>query len=205
MQSEHFISLSENLDEIETTFLSIDNRLDGLYDLQELTMARAYGLLAHAEIEYYFENVAREIVLKSYKKWISDKKSSHVLMSIAAFLNVKEQIPENVSDEKINKNEEGLIENRLKDCVKKYMSIIDHNHGIKEMNLLKILLPIGIHLNDIDHTFLISADSFGHYRGELAHNSIKTKSLTDPFAKKKEVDNLLTEIRKLDDKMSSLE
>lgn len=200
-QSKYFRDLNKNLDKIEKMFLSMDVKDDGAYNLRELTMARAYGLLVHAEIECYFENIAKEVVLKSYKKWKLEKKSSHVLMSVTAFLNPKEQIPENVSNEKINKNEEGLIENRLKDCVSRYIGMIEKNNGIKETNLLKILLPLGIHLNDIDHTFLNSANSFGHYRGELAHNSIKTKSLIDPFAKKKEVANLLTEIRILDNKI----
>ena len=203
-QSKYFRDLTINLEKIEKTFLSMKIRTYGSYNLQELSMARAYGLLVHAEIEYYFENIAREVVLKSYKKWKSDKISSHVLMSITAFLNIKEQIPENVSDAKMNKNEEGLIEKRLEYCVSKYMGIINSNNGIKEKDLLKILLPLGIHLNDIDPTFLISADSFGRYRGELAHNSIKTKSFTDPFAKKKEIVNILTEIRKLDSKIISL-
>ena len=138
----------------------MDVKDDGAYNLRELTMARAYGLLVHAEIECYFENIAKEVVLKSYKKWKLEKKSSHVLMSVTAFLNPKEQIPENVSNEKINKNEEGLIENRLKDCVSRYIGMIEKNNGIKETNLLKILLPLGIHLNDIDHTFLNSANSY---------------------------------------------
>lgn len=201
-QSKHFKDFNKNLDTIEKTFLSMDIKPDGAYNLHELTMARAYGILVHAEIESYFENIAKEIVLKSYNKWILDKKSSHVLMSIAAFSHPKKEIPGNMSNQKVN--DEGLIEKRLDTCVKKYMGIIDRNHGIKEENLLKILLPLGIHLNDIDNTFLISADSFGHYRGNLAHNSIKTKSLTDPFAKKKEVNYLLTEIRKLDTKINSL-
>ena len=78
-------------------------KTDGSYTLRELSMARAYGLLVHAEIEYYFENIAKDVVLESYKKWKSDRKPSQVLMSITAFLDIKEQIPEIVSKKKIDK------------------------------------------------------------------------------------------------------
>lgn len=203
-QSTHFRTLNKNLKKIEKTFLSMKIKPDGSYNLRELLMARAYGLLVHAEIECYFENIAGEVVQKSYKKWNSDKKPSHVLMSITAFTDIKEKISENVSKGKINKNEEGSIEIRLKEYVKKYMGIIAKNNGIKEADLLKILLPLGIHLNEIDNTFLSSVNSFGHVRGEFAHKSFKTQSLTDPFAKKTEVVNILTEIRKLDNKIISL-
>ena len=78
-QSKYFRDLIKNLDKIENTFLSMKIRTYGSYNLQELSMARAYGLLVHAEIEHYFENIARDVVLKSYKKWISDKKGTHRL------------------------------------------------------------------------------------------------------------------------------
>lgn len=203
-QSTHFRYLTKNLNKLEQVFLSMKRRHDGSYTVREQTMVRAYGLLAHAEIEYYFENIAKEVVLNAYAKWKSDKKPSHVLMSVTTFINIKEKIPEKVSRQKINKDEEGLIENRLQEYVSKYMAIIDKNNGVKEIDLLKLLLPLGIHLNEIDTTFLISIDSFGRDRGEIAHNSIKTQSLIDPFTKQRDVTNILTEIGKLDNKIISL-
>jgi len=200
-QSTHFKQLTKNLSELEKAFLSMKKKTDGSYTVTELAMARAYELLVHAEIEYYFENIAREVVLTAYEKWKSDKKPSHVLMSVTAFINIKEKIPEKVSSQKINKDEEGLIENRLQKYVNNYMTTINNNHGVKEINLLKILLPLGIHLNEIDTTFLISIDSFGRDRGKTAHNSIKVQSLIDPFTKQGDVMNILTEIAKLDNKI----
>ena len=203
-QSTHFRYLTKNLNKLEQVFLSMKRRHDGAYTVREQAMVRAYGLLAHAEIEYYFENIAKEVVLNAYTKWKSDKKPSHVLMSVTTFINIKEKIPEKVSRQKINKDEEGLIENRLQEYVSKYMAIIDKNNGVKEIDLLKLLLPLGIHLNEIDTTFLISIDSFGRDRGEIAHNSIKTQSVIDPFTKQRDVTNILTEIGKLDNKIISL-
>lgn len=203
-QSQHFKHLTKNLSKLEKIFLSMKMKPDGSYTFPEQAMARAYALLSHAEIENYFENVASEVVIRAYKKWISDRKPSHVLLSVTAFRDVKEKIPENVSKGKINTNEEGKIENRMLESVNEYEAMISKNNGIKEVDLLKILLPLGIHLNDIDPTFLSSIDSFGRNRGEIAHKSLKVKILIDPFAKKKDVANILTEISKLDNKIISL-
>ena len=203
-QSTHFKQLTKNLSELEKAFLSMKKKPDGSYTVTELVMARAYELLVHAEIEYYFENIAKEVVLTVYKKWKYDKKPSHVLMSVTAFMNIKEKIPEKVSRQNKSKDEEGSIENRLEEYVSKYMAIIAKNNGVKENDLLKILLPLGIHSSEIDTTFLISIDSFGHDRGEIAHNSIKTQSVIDPFTKQRDVMNILTEIGKLDNKIISL-
>ena len=203
-QSTHFNSLNRNLRKIRKIFLSMKERPDGKYTERQRAMASAYGLLAHAEFEYYFESVAKEVVLNAYKKWESDKKSSHVLMSLAIFMDIKEEIPEIISKGTIDKDKEGLIEKRLEVYVKKYMGILGKNNGIKEINLLKMLLPLGIHLSEIDTTFLISMNSFGRDRGEIAHNSIKTQILIDPFTKEKDVINILKAIKDLDTKIRSL-
>ena len=200
-QSKHFSSLNKNLSKIGKIFLSMKNRSNGAYTVQEQTNARAYGLLAHAEIEHYFEAVAKEVVQNAYKKWKSDKKPSHVLMSVATFMNIKKEFPSRVRKVDLANNKNGLIETRYELHVSKYIKILVDNNGIKETNLLKILLPLGIHLDEIDSTFLNSIDSFGTDRGEIAHNSIKTKILIDPFTKEKDVNNILTEIRKLDTKL----
>ena len=203
-QSTHFRSLNRNLNKIGKVFLSMKKKPDGSYTVREQAMARAYGLLAHAEIESYFETVARDVVENAYLKWKSDKKPSHVLMSIATFMDLKEQIPENISSGVLANNEKGLIEKRLNTYYGNYINILKNNHGIKEINLLKMLLPLGIHLSEIDTTFLISMNSFGRDRGEIAHNSIKTQILIDPFTKENDVMNILKAIKDLDSKIISL-
>ena len=200
-QSTHFKLLTQNLNKIKKIFLSIEVKSDGSYTEQERAMASAYGLLAHAEMEYYFETVAREVVQNAYKKWKSDKIPSHVLMSLAIFMDIKEQMPEIVSKGAIDKDKEGLIENRLEKYVSKYIGMLANNHGVRETNLLQMLLPLGIHMSEIDTTFLISMDSFGRDRGKIAHNSIKTQTMIDPFTKEKDVTNILAEIGKLNDKI----
>jgi hypothetical protein len=55
------------------------------------------------------------------------------------------------------------------------------NHGVREMNLLKLLLPLGVEAHELDLTWLASIDSWGSGRGDYAHqSSTKLQTLSDP-------------------------
>lgn len=43
------------------------------------------------------------------------------------------------------------------------------NHGIKETNLLRILLPLGVRVEDFDATWISTVETFSSLRGEAAH------------------------------------
>jgi len=45
------------------------------------------------------------------------------------------------------------------------------NHGVKEENVLALLLPLGVHADQLDPTLLADLSSFGTARGEVAHTS----------------------------------
>jgi hypothetical protein len=56
------------------------------------------------------------------------------------------------------------------------------NHGIRERNFLRIVLPIGFRTSAIDNVLLTELDSFGQLRGQFAHTSAARhiKSRPDP-------------------------
>lgn len=89
-----------------------------------------------------------------------------------------------------------------------FHNIIEQNHGIKEKNILSLLLPIGIDPDEIDAAWLSGMDSFGAERGLVAHGSqsvYRTQQLPDPESEYNKVILLLSGIRLIDEALNRLE
>jgi hypothetical protein len=74
------------------------------------------------------------------------------------------------------------------------------NHGIKEKNLLSLLLPIGIDHSSLDSGFLADIESFGSMRGHAAHTSSRAavRRAVDPREELNRVESLLDGITDID-------
>lgn len=64
---------------------------------------------------------------------------------------------------------------------------VKKNHGIKEKNLLKLLLPVGVEADSLDQTWLATMNSFGERRGEAAHRSTGSHRATQQVNPKDEL------------------
>jgi hypothetical protein len=82
----------------------------------------------------------------------------------------------------------------------------EDNHGIRERNLLSLLLPIGIDHNSLDPTFLANMDSFGKLRGAAAHTSSRSgvRSAADPADEFNRVLSLMQGIQVIDERFDAL-
>lgn len=69
-----------------------------------------------------------------------------------------------------------------------FIKIVKENHGVRENNLKSLILPIGVDISELDHTWLTGLDNFGSLRGEIAHNAKRT---TDQINPKDEYNNVL--------------
>lgn len=86
-----------------------------------------------------------------------------------------------------------------------YISELDQNHGIKEENLLSILMPIGLAHRGVSTTLLATLDSFGGLRGRLAHLSIKAHQQIDPRTSSDNILlNIMPDLAQLDKSLSQL-
>ena len=87
------------------------------------------------------------------------------------------------------------------------MKVIKENHGVKEANLLALLLPIGISTDDLDPIFLATMNSFGEQRGRFAHSSAATYQTQQPPDPQNELSNItqiLSYISDIDQLISAL-
>jgi hypothetical protein len=184
------------LDTLRHNFLPKDFSPIGQYEARQHDLARGYVLLVHAEIESYLEDRAREIANSAEKRWKTTGIHSRVIKSVVLFHNHSKNEPWKPFDRAAVK---------IQAALNSYASLISNNHGIKETNICRLLFPIGIEYHSLNATWLITVDSFGSFRGSLAHlSSIKTQQPIDPETEFKKVIEIVKGLRSLDRKINRL-
>lgn len=187
--SRRFNQLKSRLTVIEATFLP-PIKPTGNYTKKEQDHVRAYLLLNHAEIEAYFEEIAENKVKTAFKAWKINKTKSNVLLSLVSFHEAKVK-------------QQG-IGDRINQTLTTYIQSLRKNHGIKEQNILSILLPVGLDIGEIDTTWLNTISSFGQNRGEIAHTSATVQQPLDPATIKSTIHQIMGEIADIDLKIKKL-
>jgi len=160
-----------------------------IYTSRQLLLFRSFRLLIHAEIEHFIEELGVGVVRKANQIWISNTKSTKTLLALLAFM-----------DYKLDKNATSLND-RVEKAVTEYFNLISKNNGIKEDNVLKILLPLGLDKSLISQTWLSTMNSYGQNRGDVAHKSFKAMIPIDPVSEINNIRNILAEIKLLDENL----
>ena len=81
---------------------------------------------------------------------------------------------------------------------RQYIQIHERNHGVREANLKRLILPIGVRKDDLDQTWIVNLEEFGKRRGELAHKTAKVQQQIDPKAELDTVKELVIGLKMLD-------
>jgi hypothetical protein len=148
--------------------------LAGDYTQEVMVKALAFRVLAHAGIESYIEECALDLAKKAVIAWKREKKASCTLMGLLAFSGRSmEQPPETIEpdDEKRTRewNDKIHLTNKIDIAMRSFGFMVKNNNGIKEKNVLSLLLPVGFDANALDRTWLLDMDNFGMMRGDAAH------------------------------------
>lgn len=214
MTSPRYQQLEEQLKILRSCLLPTDFDPTGAYEDQDGVSMRAlaYRVLAHAEIEAFFEDRTLEPVSRAQVVWESSRHVSHVALCLVGFSG-REMAPPPATLEAPNDNKRKAWP-ALVDIGQRFLPIIatfhnhvrNENHGVKEKNLLAMLLPIGIAFSKIDPAFLADMESFGALRGLAAHSSGKTtaRQAVDPEAEQKRVMALMPGIAAIDSEIDAL-
>ena len=194
--SGRFRQLDNRLAELRRHLLPLRFSPIGQYSDRDHDLARAYLVLVHAEIEAYCEDRGRKVARRAHELWQRKGRRTATLMKILKFHHVTQRKPWALLDRSSNK---------IEAAVNSYMTSIDQNHGIREENLCKILFPIGIEPSTLDSVWVTTMDSFGQFRGTVAHTSVKTQQLVDPQTEFLRVTTqILPGLKKLDRKINRL-
>ncbi len=177
------------------------------------TLALAFRVQAHAEIESYFEDRVEEIATLAWRSWHSNRCMSRPALCLMAFSQRAIQgLPDSLRPQQPNEakgwNERLLVEERLKAAVTSFTKYVRaENNGIREKNLMALLIPVGLDPAELDPLLVADLDAFARKRGEAAHSStsaIKVREAIDPRAEYEAVLSIMDGMQSLDKCLSDL-
>lgn len=210
-ESVRFSALTKELNRLRKQFLPKINPI-GSYSDKQLALTIAYRVLAHAEIEAYLEERVWAVVLDAKNNWKLTRKPCRTLISLVAFSGqMMDSPPDTLNPVKANKLvplEKIKLDKKIDSAINGFKRVIGQNHGVKEANLLALLLPIGIDSDDLDSALLATMNAFGEQRGIVAHSSAisyKTKQPPDPATELSRVQQIITGLLLVDELISDLE
>jgi hypothetical protein len=215
MASERFHRLKERLDILAEYLLPKEISIDGLYENEEEIFVRslAYRVLSHAEVESYLEERAEEIAQEALREWQRSRHVSRVTLCLVGFSGGEMKRPAEslqAPNEKKAKQWPELIDvgEKLRNCVLRYVRYLrTENHGVKERDILSIVLPVGLMPIELDPNFLVEVNNFGQSRGLAAHSSTMTPHVrqgVNPGQEREQVVRVLVYLESIDRRFDEL-
>ena len=211
-RSIRFRALEEGIDVLRAHLLPKVLNDTGTYPIEVHVRAAGFRVLVHAEFESFFEDRAWEVALASVQHLKKKSNASRVVLALLAFSGQKMEIapdrlipPAGTSEEVWN--EKLSLGSKVAAALNAFKGAININHGVRERNILGLLLPVGIEPDAIDVAWLATVDSFGEARGTVAHRSFgayRATQLPDPGTEIATVENILKGSRAIDDALNRL-
>lgn len=176
----------------------------GTYPERVHQRSAAFRLLVHAEFESYLEETVTAHVASCVDNWRNNGRSTITLASLFAYDDIAGKAPTSVLNPP--QKPAGSLDDRLDEVVKHYnRQVRVLNHGVREANILGMLLPIGLDVSGLDLAWLAELDSWAQERGEIAHQSSgKIQLKLDPAREYAKVRRLLVGFKNLDEEVQRL-
>lgn len=173
-------------------------KLTGDYEPEEFVRLRAFRVLAHAEVEAFLEDRVLEVAQEACRLWKEERKANSVLLGLLAFYSRKWPEPKPSIERQQNQDYLLSVEKRIKAAVTAFHQSVIDNNGIKEKNLLELLLPVGIAAEELDNYWVGNMNTYGVNRGEVAHRSGAVQSLPNPVDEAKAIVEIAAGLQALD-------
>lgn len=194
--------LRQRLQAIESALLPAKQDPLGNYPADQEQRTRAYLVLAHAEFEAALEEACKNAALTARTR-LSNNQPTRVAHAMACFHPPPgDALPEKFTGMTPEQQDATRFELRADSAIDAYLESVQKNNGIKQFNLIRLLVPLGINLSNLSATMLIECDKLGKTRGNVAHG--KTQQVVDPFDEKRVVDAVESFIGQLETMLASL-
>lgn len=176
------------------------------------TRTISFRILAHAELEGYFEDRVIDIAKAALASWRKDRRVTAVTLNLMGFSGVVMTAPPStLQPPGLNEKKKwpGLlaVDERLEESISNFIrDVSQKNHGVKEANVMSMLLPVGFPAARCDQLLLTSLNQFGADRGLVAHKS-GTSYVTqaiDPKDELAKINDLIEGIEPVDDELTAL-
>lgn len=157
----------------------------------------AFRLLCHAEIEVYIESICERLTKEALGLWSNKQLASMPLISMLGFSGINVEFP---TESKFRSDRSSIeISNKIKSAHNRARTTLNRNNGIREYNVLQLLLSAGLSTSDLNQTLLDDLNNFGAARGNVAHtSSFSLTKLLDPESEFKQVSQLVTDLGPVD-------
>jgi hypothetical protein len=203
--SKRFHDLKKRLSELRKHFLPRRFSPIGSYSDRQLDMARAYRLLAHAEIESFVEDISRTVVMAKIGAWKKSRKPSDVIICFLASYHsgwnqkVEGELLQDLIASGTQVKAKDTAEEAVDMAMKQYIAHINSNNGVRQDNLQKLFTPLGVRFSDLDSSWLVNIDDFGKLRGDIAHKTVSLVRAIDPYSELQRIVDLTVGLKKLDE------
>lgn len=155
-KSSEFTLLTSNIHKLNRTLLPVP-KTNGAYTEEEKIRIKTFRVMAHAELESYFEHRCMRII-EATKSCTNPSARPKIISSLKCYAAKKEG---RYNTKKLDS-----------DVISDYRSKIKDNHGVKENNIYNLCNPLGIPIEKINPALIATLDSYGSIRGIFAHNAI---------------------------------
>lgn len=198
-----FRELRKRLQELRAHMLPASFSPTGQYSDRQLDRTGGYRLLVHAEIESFIEDITFSAATKGVSEWVRTKKVSDCLFCLVSHYHHGFHVAPFDDAAPFPESSRPKAKDAIKDvidiAIKQYRSIHDANNGIKEENLCRLILPVGVRKDDLDPLWITNLNEYGKIRGDIAHKSLKAQQQIDPSTELQKVESLVVGLAQLDD------
>ncbi|MER6292391.1 HEPN domain-containing protein [Streptomyces althioticus] len=195
MPTLRFKQLTKRVDRLAHLFLPRLSSV-GRYTQEEYDYVRAFIVLAHAEVESYVESMCLDVLRKVEDRWDSSSIAGPCIAGLMLYSDKQVSPPKALSKQSQNETIDSIVKNSI-DKHRRFTQ--RDNHGVKEANLLRLLLPIGFQEADFDPVWLGTMNSFGVSRGLVAHQSAnRVQNPPDPVIARQQVNDVLAGLATLE-------
>jgi hypothetical protein len=195
MPSKIYLDLHKRTGKLKSKFVNFEQDPSGQYNFEESIRATSFIVLAHAELEWYFERWSMRFLQRIENSWNSKGKVSEALLHIVRFYSKERNVPTSIPSTDI-------WSEAITDSVIRHRSVIDNNNGIKRDRICSLFHPYGFRLNDYEAYLLEELHTFGKDRGQFAHkpHSEYLGPHFDPFIYFDKLQNIISAIPEFDEK-----
>lgn len=160
--------------------------------------------MVHAELESCIEDLALETVDAVCNYWALDGLPRTTLIALLAhdaegFGGPPSKLPISAPSEPLS------LRGRVDVARRRFSHYVrSQNNGIRESNVLALLLPAGVRESQIEPLWLADIDSFGRLRGETAHQARRTQQPLDPHDEHEKAKSLVSRLGPIDALLQTL-